>query len=287
MIMPIYKETYHNWYGRLKENPLTWWVIGKTGISLVMRKSKALLILLFIASSTPFFVRAVQIYLVTRVGDPSTIVQGFRGLTIDTKFFAGFLQGQMFFLILIIILTGAGLIAQERKYKALSVYFSKPVSFWDYVGGKFVILGFYGFLVTLLPGLLLFIIKVLLSTDLTFLKTYYWIPFAMLAYGLISIVTLGGLMLALSSAAKGTGSAAVVFIVILMFPDILSKILSRIPEVGIFSIQSSLKQTGAFLFGIPKPYEFVVYGALLMLMGVIGLSFVILQAKIKPTEVIK
>ncbi|MEJ2628545.1 MAG: hypothetical protein P8078_08320, partial [bacterium] len=91
----------------------------------------------------------------------------------------------------------------------------------------------------------------------------------------------------LSSAAKGTGSAAVVFIVILMFPDILSKILSRIPEVGIFSIQSSLKQTGAFLFGIPKPYEFVVFGALFMLIGVIGLSFVILQAKIKPTEVIK
>lgn len=285
--MPIYKETYHNWYGRLKENPLTWWVIGKTGIGLVIGKSKALLILLFIASSIPFFVRAVQIYLVTKVGDTSTIIQGVKGLTIDTKFFAGFVQGQMFFLILIIILTGAGLIAQERRYKALSVYFSKPVSFWDYVGGKFIIVGFYGFLVTLLPGLLLFILKVLLSTDLTFLKTYYWIPFAMLAYGVISIVTLGGLMLALSSAAKGTGSAAVVFIVILMFPDILSKILSRIPEVGIFSIQSSLKQTGAFLFGIPKPYEFVVYGAIFMLLGVIGLSFVILQAKIKPTEVIK
>ncbi len=285
--MPIYKETYHNWYGRLKENPLTWWVIGKTGIGLVIGKSKALLILLFIASSIPFFVRAVQIYLVTKVGDTSTIIQGVKGLTIDTEFFAGFLQGQMFFLILIIILTGAGLIAQERRYKALSVYFSKPVSFWDYVGGKFIIVAFYAFLVTLLPGLLLFIIKVLLSTDLTFLKTYYWIPFAMLAYGVISIVTLGGLMLALSSAAKGTGSAAVVFIVILMFPDILSKILSRIPEVGIFSIQSSLKQTGAFLFGIPKPYEFVVYGAIFMLMGVIGLSFVILQAKIKPTEVIK
>ena len=231
--------------------------------------------------------RAVQIYLVTKVGDTSTIIQGVKGLTIDTKFFANFLQGQMFFLILIIILTGAGLIAQERRYKALSVYFSKPVSFWDYVGGKFIIVGFYGFLVTLLPGLLLFILKVLLSTDLTFLKTYYWIPFAMLAYGVISIVTLGGLMLALSSAAKGTGSAAVVFIVILMFPDILSKILSRIPEVGIFSIQSSLKQTGAFLFGITKPYEFVVYGAIFMLLGVIGLSFVILQAKIKPTEVIK
>ncbi|MEJ2628633.1 MAG: hypothetical protein P8078_08775, partial [bacterium] len=96
--MPIYKETYHNWYGRLKENPLTWWVIGKTGIGLVIGKSKALLILLFIASFIPFFVRAVQIYLVTKVGDTSTIIQGVKGLTIDTEFFAGFLQGQMFFL---------------------------------------------------------------------------------------------------------------------------------------------------------------------------------------------
>ena len=285
--MPIYKETYHNWYGRLKENPQTWWVIGKTGISLVIRKSKVLLILLFIASSIPFFVRAVQIYLVSKVSESSTIVQGLGNLTINAEFFAGFMQGQMFFLILIIILTGAGLIAQERSYKALSVYFSKPVSFWDYVGGKFLIIGFYAFLVTLLPGMLLFVIKVLLSNDLSFLKTYYWVPFSMLAYAVIVVVVMGGLMLALSSAAKGTGSAAVVFIVILMFPDILSKILSRIPEVGIFSIQSSLKQTGAFLFGIKHPYDFAVYGALLMLTGVIAVSFVILKAKIKPTEVIK
>ncbi|MFO7890507.1 MAG: ABC transporter permease subunit [bacterium] len=285
--MPIYKETYRNWYGRLKENPLTWWVIGKTGIRLVMRKSKALMILLFIASSIPFFVKAVQIYLVSRVGESSQIMQGLGGLKINTDFFAGFLQGQMFFAILVIILTGAGLIAQERKYKALSVYFSKPVTFWDYVGGKFLVISFYGSLVTLLPGLILFFIKALLSNDLTFLKTYYWIPLSMLAYVIVIITALGGLILALSSAAKGTGSAAVVFIVILMFPDILSKILSRIPEIGIFSIQSSLKQTGAFFFGIELPYDFAVHWGIVMLVGVVVLSYILLQRKIKPTEVIK
>jgi len=287
MIMPIYKETYHNWYGRLKENPLTWWVIGKTGIQLVMRKSKTLMILILITSSISFFIRAVQIYLVTKVGESSRIVQGLRGLKINTEFFAGFMQGQMFFIILIVILTGAGLIAQERKFKALSVYFSKPVTFWDYIGGKFLIVGFYGILVTLVPGLILFTMKALLANDLTFLKTYYWIPFSMLAYVVILITVLGGLILALSSAAKGSGSAAVIFIVILMFPDILSKILSRIPEVGIFSVQSSLKQTGAFFFGIEKPYEFAVYWGILMLVGIIVLSFVVLQSKIKPTEVVK
>ncbi len=285
--MPIYKETYHNWYGRLKEKPLTWWVIGKTGIKLVMRKSRALMILIFLASAIPFFIKAVQIYLVTKVGESSRIVQGVKGLKINTEFFSGFIQGQMFFVIIVIILAGAGLIAQDRQYKALSVYFSKPVTFWDYIGGKFLIIGFYASLVTLLPGLILFIIKVLLSNDLTFLKMYYWIPLSMLAYVILLITALGGLMLALSSAAKGTGSAAVVFIVILMFPDILSKILSRIPEVGIFSVQSSLKQTGAFFFGIEQPYNFAVYWGILMLMGIIFLSFLILQSKIKPTEVIK
>jgi len=285
--MPIYKETYHNWYGRLKEKPLTWWVIGKTGIKLVMRKTKALMILIFIASSIPFFIKAVQIYLVTKVGESSRIVQGVKGLKINTEFFSGFIQGQMFFVIIVIILAGAGLIAQERKYKALSVYFSKPVTFWDYIGGKFLIIGFYASLVTLLPGLILFMIKVLLSSDLTFLKSYYWIPLSMLGYVILLITALGGLMLALSSAARGTGSAAVVFIVILMFPDILSKILSRIPEVGIFSVQSSLKQTGAFFFGIEQPYNFAVYWGILMLLGIIFLSFLILQRKIKPTEVIK
>lgn len=281
--MPIYSESYRNWNGRLKENPLTLWVIGKTGIRLLWKKGMIFLILL---SFIPFFIKAVQIYLVTKVGDSSNLINAIGGFKINSDFFAGFIKGQMFYLILIITLAGAGLIVNDRKYKALSIYFSKPVKFWDYMGGKFLIISFYGFIVTLVPGLILFCMKVLLEKDMSFLKTFYWVPLSMIAYFIIALVVLGGLILTLSSTARSTGSAAVIFFVILIFPEILRSILSRVPEIGIFSIQTCLKQVNSVIFGQTAPYDFSIFYGVLMLAAVIMLSIIILKKKIKPTEVI-
>lgn len=282
--MPIYEEGYHTWHGQLESKPWTWWVITKTGIKLLWRKGMIILLLL---ASIPFFVRAVQIYLVTRFGETGEIARALRDFQINPEFFNSFLQGQTFFLVLVLILSGASLIANDRKYKALPIYFSKPVSFWDYVVGKFLIVGFYGCLVTLVPSLLLFLIRVALARDAAFLKEYFWIPFSLLGYVVIVLIVLGGLILCLSSAARGTRSAAILFFALLTFPDLFRQILSRIPEIGIVSMSADIRQVGSLMFGLARPYYFSVWLAWIALIAVVGLCIGVLRVKVRPTEVVR
>ena len=282
--MPIYEETYGAWQGQLEERPRTWWVIARTGVRLLWKKGMILLILL---SSIPFFVRAVQIYLMTRFGDQIRIDEVMDRFRINPQFFYDFLQGQNFFLILILILAGAGLIANDRKFKALPLYFSKPVSFWDYIIGKSLVIGFYGSLVTLAPSLLLFLIRVFLAKDTAFLNEYFWIPISILAFVILWLLVLTGTVLALSAVSKGSRSAAILFFALWAFPEALREILSRIPSVGLFSLFADLRQVSTVFFGVNRPFAFPLWQAILVLMGVLGLCYGALRLKVRPTEVVR
>jgi len=281
--VPIYDQAYKPWEGQLLPNPKAWWVIAKTGIRLMWQKW---VIVLLVFSSFPFAVRGVQIYLMNRVGDSSQLGDFTDKLEINPGFFEGFLKGQTFLFLLILAIIGAGLIANDRLFKALQIYFSKPLSFWDYVGGKMLVLAFYSALITVVPAILLFIIQLLLSGDSTFLVDYYWIPFSILAIWMISVLVLGGLILTLSASVNNS-AAAILFFAILMFSDIIRKILSRIPDVGLASIGADIQQVTAVLFGNPRPHDFSPYGAWIALLLVVGICLLILRLRLRPTEVVK
>lgn len=286
--MPIYEETYRPWEGQLEKNPRTWWVIARTGVKLFWKKWMILLLLL---ASIPFFVRAVQIYLMSRYGDQiriggediGRIVDGFR---INPKFFFDYLNGQGFFLILVLILAGAGLIARDRKLNALPIYFSKPVGFWDYIAGKFQIVAFYGGLVTFIPALVLWLFRVLLAPDASFINTFYWIPFALLLIASLNLFALGGVVLALSSVARSMRAAAILFFAVWIFPDLLRQILAKVPEIGLLSLNADLRQISAVILGVAKPFDFSVWWALIIVLVVILLSGLALRLRVKPTEVV-
>jgi len=282
--MPIYEESYSSWYGQLKARPQTWWVIARAGIKLLWKKWMIVLVLL---AYIPFFVRAVQIYIMTRFGDKIEIAKTVKGLQINAGFFHEFLQGQAFFLLLVFIIAGAGLIVNDRKFKALLLYFSRPVSFWDYIIGKFTIVGFYGSLITLVPGLLLFLIRVLLARDAIFFNKYFWIPFSITGYVFLVLLTMGGLILAFSAASRNTTSAAIFFFSLITFPDILQKILYKIHGMGLISLNADLKQVSSLLFGLEHPFRFSVWLGLIVLAGIILLSLGTLRIKVRPTEVVR
>jgi hypothetical protein len=281
--MPVYDQNYRPWEGRLLEKPSTWWVIARTGIRLLWQRW--MIALLFFATF-PFIVRTVQIYFMNRVGDSSKLGEFGKNLDIDAGFFQGFLKNQEFVFLLILVTAGAGLIANDRRFKALQIYFSRPVSFSDYIGGKWLILAFFGSLVTWIPALLLFIIQWLLSGSEAFLRQFFWIPFSVLGSSLTALLVLGGLMLLLSSVASARG-AAVLFFAVIWFGEILRKILIRIPEVGLLSLQADLRQVGSALFGTERPFQFSTVWAALVLAAFVAGCFLFLRTRIRPTEVVK
>ncbi len=282
--MPVYEESYRSWEGILKQHPRTWWIIARTGIRLLWKKS---MIIFLIFAYIPFFVRAVQIYIVTQLELKVQLDQAMKAFKINPEFFFQFIWAQMFFLVLILIFSGAGIIANDKKFKALSIYFSKPVGLWDYLFGKWLILFFYGSLVTMIPAIILFLTRVFLSKDSAFLNNYFWIPLSIISVVILITGVLGMLILALSAACRGTRSAAIFFFTIYIVPDILGQIITKIPEIKLVSLSADFKQTGSLLFGIKLPYTFPFWLSILVLAVAAALSILTIRLKVKPTEVVK
>ena len=92
-------------------------MIASAGIRTMLRKRAFLGVLLL--AWTPFIVRVVQIYLTTNY----TQLLDF---AVNAKTFRDFLGQQDFFVFIMTIYVGAGLIANDRRANALQIYLSKP-----------------------------------------------------------------------------------------------------------------------------------------------------------------
>src|SRR5438552_19166944 len=178
--MPIYDLSYWQCVGGWSSHSYRWWVITLLGIYILGRKWRFLV--LMILSALPFVVLCVMLYL-------STVLGRIPLLTINAKFFEDFLSQQMFFVFIIAIYAGAGLIANDLKANALQIYFSKPITRRDYVMGKLGVLFFFLALPTLVPGMLLFFLAALFKSDSSFFEHIFWVPASVLGYSFLIIAT--------------------------------------------------------------------------------------------------
>ena len=282
--MPIHEEAYAAWEGAILERPRTWMVIARTGVRLVWRKILA--ILLFIAA-IPFLFRAGQIYIASRISGQSFLEDLAASIRIDAPFFMNFMKDQMLLFLIVVALCGAGLIANDRKYRALPLYFSKPVNFWDYVSGKFLIIVFYGGLVTIVPAFLLFVLQLLVTREQGFLASHYWVPFSIVAMGALMLVVLGGLMLTVSAFARGTRSAIIAIFALIYIPDLLAKILSMFRDMGWISISRNIEQVAAVLFDAGNPRDYSPWVGFIILTVIVAACVGALRWRIQPTEIVK
>jgi ABC-2 type transport system permease protein len=282
--MPIYEASYLSWEGSVLGKPRTWLVIARTGIRLVWKKVMAGIIF---AATIPFLVRTVQIYLASQIPEEGDLALLDSVIKVDATLFMNFMRDQMFILFVILVYCGAGLIANDRKYKALALYFSRPVDFRDYVIGKFLVLFFYGSIVMILPALLLFLVQLFVTKEAGFFAEYYWVPLSIIMQGVLILIVLGGFMLALSSWARGVRSAIVSFFAFLAIPAFIVELFQKYRDVGWIAITRNLRQLSEPLYGRGAPYRYPVWAAVLSAAIVVVLSIAILRWKIKPTEVVK
>src|SRR4029079_14775373 len=135
--------------------------IAWAGIKTVIRK-RVFMGLLQLASAQ-FIVRAVQIWISVNYPQASMLAP-----TAET--FRDFLERQDFFVFLITIYVGAGLIANDRRANALQIYLSKPLMRSEYILGKLAVLFTFLTFVTFIPAMLLLLLKVLFDGSFLFLK---------------------------------------------------------------------------------------------------------------------
>jgi ABC-2 type transport system permease protein len=281
--MPIHDQGYRRYGGEKARTGAGWLVITRAGIRTFFAK-RAFLGLLLVAWF-PFFVRAIQIYLATTVSQAAALIP----VTAETfrDFLDSFPQHVMVFFITVYV--GAGLIANDRRANALQIYLSKPLTRAEYVFGKLAILMAFLALVTWLPAIVLLIVQVAFAGNFTFLtKNIYLFP-AITVYSFVEITMVATTMLALSSLSNSSRYVAILYAVVIFFTQAIYGVLSAVTRSTSFSWISyfgNLSQIASVIFRQPPKYDTPWPISLLIIVGLIAVSGVILERRVRGVEVV-
>ncbi len=286
--MPIHTQDYRHWEGTLKPRDHTrWWVIAKAELKLLAQRK---IVRLIVAIPPVIYILSYGIFIYIYNILPGVPTE----FDIDRGFFQGFLfridtVQSAFFIALIVIFGGAGLIANDLKHNTLSLYLSKPISWVDYLIGKFIVIGTLLACMTLVPGLLLFLEHVLL-TDTPFLKENYWLPLSIIVYSVIIITITSLLMLLFSSLTTNSRYATIGFCAVWFGLPVLHLILKEVlstSTVALVSVWANFDHLGNALFGLESSYNIHWSLTLLLLAALTAACILVLRHRIRAVEIVK
>ena len=277
---PIHDQGYRRYGGLKARTGVGWMVITRAGIRNQFGKRAFLGLVLL--SWLPFFVRAVQIYAAANLPQAQ-----FLALTGET--FRQFLDQQQIFVFFITVYVGAGLIANDRRANALQIYLSKPLTRAEYIFGKLAILMFFLLLVTWVPAIVLLIVQISFAGNFTFLKNNLYLFPAITVFSFIMVTMVAAAMLALSSLSKSSRYVAILYSAVIFFTQAIYGVLSlvtRSTQLSWISFPANLAQVGDVIFRLPPKYATPWPVSLLMIVGLIAVSALILERRVRGIEIV-
>jgi ABC-2 type transport system permease protein len=278
--MPIHDQSYRR-YGGGKASPgRAWTVIAWAGIVTMLRKRAFMGLLIF--AWLPFVVRAVQIYVSTNFPQVAMLAP-----TADT--FRQFLEQQDFFVFIITIYVGAGLIASDRRANALQIYLSKPLMRSEYIAGKAMVLIVFLTLVTLVPALLLLMLQVMFAGSFEFLKKNAFLFPAITVGSMLQVLVASFTMLALSSLSKSSRYVGILYAGIIFFTAAIFGAMYAITgdsSLSWLSVTASLSQVVDVVFRVKPRYLTPWPVSLTVIIALIVLSISVLERRVRGVEVV-
>ena len=279
--MPIHDQSYRHYGGSRQPAARAWLVIARSGIKQFLRRRPMIGILF--GSWIQLMVRLAMFY----VAESYTQAQALLGPSAQT--FRQFLEQQNFFVFLIAVYVGSGLIAQDRKANALQIYLSKPLTRVDYIAGKMTILATYLLFVTWLPAMLLLIGQILLSGSLEFARANLILFPAITVFAFIEVFIVCCAVLALSSLTTSTRYVAVMFAGVMFFTEAIYGTLRMVTgstAVSWVSFTASLAQVGDAIFRQPLRYTTPVAVSFIVLAALVAVSLSVLERRVRGVEVV-
>jgi ABC-2 type transport system permease protein len=281
--MPIYEQTYRRHEARGALRRVRFWPITREALRLILAR-RAFLVLLF-AAWAPFLIRVIQIYVMTRFPEINRI------LPVDGRLFGDFLGWQVPIALVITIFAGAGLIANDLRTGAILVYLSRPLTRRDYVLGKFGVLFILNLFVTLVPGLLLYLIGLALAPDKFATWSLAWIGPAVVLQSLLTSTVMSLVGLATSSLSRSARVAGIGFFGLLMGLEITRKILYAVyrrPETALVSPLGQLYSLGVALFGLGERALTLPWFYAAAVLSALALGcLLILRSRVRAVEIVQ
>jgi ABC-2 type transport system permease protein len=279
--VPIHDQSYRRYGGTRQPAQRAWLVIARSGIKGFLRRRPMIGILF--GSWIQLMVRLAMFY----VSESVVQTAGLLGPT--AKVFRDFLEQQNFFVFLLAVYVGSGLIAQDRKANALQIYLSKPLTRLDYIAGKMAILATFLLFVTWVPAMLLLVGQILLSGSFEFARTNIILFPAITVFSFVEVFIVCSAVLALSSLTTSTRYVAVMFAGVMFFSDAIYGTLRMVTgstAVSWVSFTGSLAQVGDAIFRQPLRYTTPVAVSFIVLMALVAVSLSVLERRVRGVEVV-
>jgi len=289
--MTIREKGYTHWDGRLIAGKHPWWPITRQGIRLSFKKKHFRF--LYFGAFIPGLAFLVGIYVSERIEDFRYMIHGQQKiLEINPAYFKAYFTSDflLFMMVMLLVVGGAGLISDDLRYNSLQLYFSRPLSKRDYLLGKAMIILFFLLTLTLAPGLLFIVFKLLFSGSFGLLSKFPWLPLSIAAYsGLVTaFFCLYGLFL--SALSKNRRYVAILMFAVYLFSDILHGFFYETfknPAFALLSLKANLQQVGAVLFKQKPVYPVPWFWSLLVLLAVGLIAALVLNRRVRSVEVVK
>jgi ABC-2 type transport system permease protein len=278
--MPIHDQSYRHYGGGRAVPGRSWAVIAWAGIRTMIRKRAFMGLLMF--ALAPFLVRAVQMWISANY--PQAAI-----LNPTPETFRQFLEQQDFFVFVITVYVGAGLIANDRRANALQIYLSKPLMRSEYILGKLAVLFSFLLLVTYIPAMLLLLLKVAFDGSFTFLTNNLFLLPAITVGALLQVSLAAFTMLALSSLSKSARYVGILYVGITFFTTAIYGALYAITgssRVSWISITANVSQVVDVVFRLKPRYATPWQVSLLVIIALVVISISILERRVRGVEVV-
>ena len=278
--MPIHDHGYARYAGTRNPPGRAWAVIAGNGIRGMLAARPFLLVLLF--AWLQFFVRAVMLYLAANVPQADVIAP-------SPATFREFFDQQGFFVFVVAVYAGAGLVANDRRANALQIYLSKPVTRIEYIAGKLaVVMAFLAF-VTWVPAVLLLGLQTVFTGSLAFVREHAFLVPAITLFGFLQVLLASITMLALSSLSNSARYVRMLYAGAVIFSEAVFQTLRGVTGgsgLSWVSFGANLAQVGDVIFRVEPRYDTPWGVSLLAVAGLIGLSAWVLVRRVRGVEII-
>jgi len=255
--MPIYDQSYRPYRGAFSSHAMRWWTITRTGVLHHLRSRKFLVFVTL--TFIPPIVFGFMIYAAHQFPEQSLV-------KVNAELFRRLMEIQMLWFIVLGIYPGTGLIANDLKWNAIQLYLSKPspgsTTWWeardpgdvpprcDAPAGAPPVHPGAGF-----------------SSDLKFLSSYWWLPWAggLLGDGDAGV---GLIVLGLSSLSKNSRYVGIMLIALTLFSGGFANFLRAVfgqDSLIVLSPIDDLKQISYLFFGGVSEDGSHVIGAVIVL----------------------
>jgi ABC-2 type transport system permease protein len=327
--MPIFDQGYKHWNGRLSPVAWRWLTITRHGVRSQLKKR--LTKMLLATAMVPALALAAAMVLWALFEQKASLLEPLmellQGLPEEIKAdpssfrvpvwslaFFGFFQIQLFFSMLLVMLTGPDLISQDLRFNAIPLYFSRPLRRIDYFLGKLGVIAFFLGAVAVVPAVVAYSLGICFSFNLSVVRDTWSLLAGSLVFGIFIVISAGTFMLAISSLSRNSRYVGAIWMGMWIVTNALGGILSEslssrswaaISYTGnltrlsmvLLDVKSAWERFTALIpaprgprsrdISVPWTDPYPWQWSALVLVGIFGLSLCILSMRVKSLDRLK